>query len=355
MGYIRFLLATSVMLVHLNAPIAICGFGGANSVEAFFFISGFLIASILSKTYHSRRNFYFNRFLRIFPMYWIVLALTFIFISMDSKINGSSPDVVFNLSNQFQLLLLILLNILILGSDVLLFLRVNSDGMIDFIGFRNTDVTGSEYLLVSPIWSVSLELVFYILAPFLIKRTTRTLSFIIVVLLFARSVIHLLGVNDDPWTYRFFPFELPIFLLGSLLFRFSDSIQKRYSEIKLFVHLTNPFVIILIYAGFGLYRSQVTSPRPIELFFTLFLVSLILIFAKNSKWSNSIGRYSYPIYIVHYPAIYFLQRYQEVFSTYFGRTQIGWIGCQILIIMSFSYLLIQVTKPIEKIRDRLRF
>ena len=80
--------------------------------------------------------------------------------------------------------------------------------------------TGTEYLLVSPIWSVSLELVFYIFAPFLIKRTTRTLSFVIVVLLFARAVIHLLGVNEDPWTYRFFPFELPIFLLGILLFRF---------------------------------------------------------------------------------------------------------------------------------------
>jgi peptidoglycan/LPS O-acetylase OafA/YrhL len=355
MGYIRFLLATSVMLAHLNAPIVICGFGGANSVEAFFFISGFLIASILNKTYHSRRNFYLNRFLRIFPMYWLVLTVTLIFRSIDSKIDGISPDVDFNLSNQFQLLFLILLNILILGSDLLVFLRVNSDGMFDFIGFRNTNVTGTEYLLVSPIWSVSLELVFYIFAPFLIKRTTRTLSLVIVVLLFARSVIHLLGVNEDPWTYRFFPFELPIFLLGILLFRFSDSTRKRYSEIKLLDHLTRPLFIILIYAGFGFYRSQVTSPRPIELFFTLLFVSLILLFAKNSKWSNLVGSYSYPIYIVHYPTIYFLERYQEVFYTYFGSTQIGWIGCQIFIVMSLSYLLIEITKPIEKMRERLRF
>jgi len=355
MGYIRFLLATSVMLVHLNAPIIICGYGGPNSVEAFFFISGFLIASILSKTYHSRRNFYLNRFLRIFPMYWLVLAFTFIFKSIYPQIDGISPDIDFNLSNQFQLLVLILLNILILGSDVLVFLRVNSDGMFDFIGFRNTNVTGTEYLLVSPIWSVSLELVFYIFAPFLIKRKTRTLSFVIVVLLFARSVIHLLGVNEDPWTYRFFPFELPIFLLGILLFRFSDSTQKRYSEIKLLDYLTRPFLIILIYAGFGVYRSQFAAPRPIELFFTLLFVSLILLFAKNSKWSNLVGSYSYPIYIVHYPTIYFLERYQEVFSNYFGNTQIGWIWFQVIIIMSLSHLLIEITKPIEKIRDRLRF
>jgi peptidoglycan/LPS O-acetylase OafA/YrhL len=276
-------------------------------------------------------------------------------MSIDSQIDGISPDVDFNLSNQFQLFFLILLNILILGSDVLVFLRVNSDGMFDFIGFRNTNVTGTEYLLVSPIWSVSLELVFYIFAPFLIKRTTRTLSFVIVVLLFARAVIHLLGVNEDPWTYRFFPFELPIFLLGILLFRFSDSTRKRYSEIKLLDHLTRPLFIILIYAGFGFYRSQVTSSRPIELFFTLLFVSLILLFAKNSKWSNLVGSYSYPIYIVHYPTIYFLERYQEVFYTYFGSAQIGWIGCQIFIVMSLSYLLIEITKPIEKIRERLRF
>src|SRR5262249_60341349 len=55
--------------------------GGAVSVQCFYIISGFFIAMILNEKYVGSSDkylFYSNRFLRIFPLYWIFLVLAFV-------------------------------------------------------------------------------------------------------------------------------------------------------------------------------------------------------------------------------------------------------------------------------------
>src|SRR5687767_10319648 len=91
MGIIRFLLAASVVLAHAG-PIS--GFTLVDSdvaVKAFYIISGFYMALILNEKYIDSNNSYSlfitNRFLRIYPLYWIVLLLTILFsiILVDSN------------------------------------------------------------------------------------------------------------------------------------------------------------------------------------------------------------------------------------------------------------------------------
>src|SRR5260370_9516411 len=64
--------------------------GGNISVNSFFIISGFYMAFILNEKYvgknSSYRLFITNRFLRIYPIYWIILFFT-ILISWPSFVS----------------------------------------------------------------------------------------------------------------------------------------------------------------------------------------------------------------------------------------------------------------------------
>jgi peptidoglycan/LPS O-acetylase OafA/YrhL len=81
----------SVMILHLvptlpPAPTPLIGFFyrfssfGQMGVDLFFVLSGFLITRILFTAYQERaffKNFYIRRALRIFPLYYLFLALSF--------------------------------------------------------------------------------------------------------------------------------------------------------------------------------------------------------------------------------------------------------------------------------------
>ena len=84
MGLLRLLLAAAVVAEH-STPI--CGLtftGGHLAVRLFFIISGFYMALILTTKYtadHPKRFWFFisNRFLRIYPCYYVVLLLSLAF------------------------------------------------------------------------------------------------------------------------------------------------------------------------------------------------------------------------------------------------------------------------------------
>src|SRR5262245_49810111 len=74
MGILRLILALSVVAVHAGPVFGLRYFGnGVMSVETFFMLSGFYMALVLATRYREHtRDFYFNRFLRLFPVYWII-------------------------------------------------------------------------------------------------------------------------------------------------------------------------------------------------------------------------------------------------------------------------------------------
>ena len=77
MGILRILLAISVVLSHSSSIFRVSFVGGPLAVQAFFIISGFYMSLILNEKYigvnNSYKLFISNRFLRLYPMYWVIL------------------------------------------------------------------------------------------------------------------------------------------------------------------------------------------------------------------------------------------------------------------------------------------
>ena len=109
---VRALAILAVMLVHsadrLGTPIARSAFRyGWVGVDLFFVLSGFLITGILLKargTEHFFRNFYARRILRVWPLYYVVLAIGFAIVpsilrhfGLPSQGNDGRPFIIYAL------------------------------------------------------------------------------------------------------------------------------------------------------------------------------------------------------------------------------------------------------------------
>lgn len=87
-GTYRFLLAMLVFVSHLIAKEKYY-FIGNYAVFAFFTLSGYTVAFILQNSYlqmpYGIRKYALNRFLRIYPLYWAVFALTLGIMSLYTE------------------------------------------------------------------------------------------------------------------------------------------------------------------------------------------------------------------------------------------------------------------------------
>jgi peptidoglycan/LPS O-acetylase OafA/YrhL len=260
-------------------------FIGNAGVNLFFVISGFLITEILL-TYKDSSNslvdnlkkFYLRRFFRIFPIYY--LYLVFIGIFCFSIVKDVLPWAFLYCINFYQ-------------------------------------YTGDEPILVSHLWTLSIEEQFYIFWPILILALPRKRIFILIIgvvffAIISRFLIE--GINHK----SFLPSCLDAFGLGALF-----AYLKKYHTTKLKVILgyNAVWVVSLLY-----YISMIllniwnvtildTSFRLSISIISFYLIGISLFSKGNFKFANFllenklaiyIGKISYGIYLYHLLIAYFL-------------------------------------------------
>ena len=77
MGIIRLLLAISVVVYHSRPLLGQINFlPGSTAVQAFFIISGFYMSLVINEKYEDKQSFYRARLLKIFPVYWAIVAVS---------------------------------------------------------------------------------------------------------------------------------------------------------------------------------------------------------------------------------------------------------------------------------------
>jgi peptidoglycan/LPS O-acetylase OafA/YrhL len=349
-GLFRVILAISVVLSHLvktDKPFY-QGFGGTNSVEIFFLVSGFYIALILDKTYKNKRLFYLNRVLRLYPIYLIVCLL----VLLTAIFRRGVAENLFDYS-PFVLLISTFSNITLIGIDWLMFFDTSNGG----IHFTSSIVTGDrmrDLLWIGPAWSLGIEITFYAMAPILCKWRTRflitaTFGLFAIRILFNQSEFNF---AESPFDARFFPFELPLFLLGILLYRF-----KRDTKLKTFIPLKYLYpALAIVFLTFEPLRYGFKLSRISSMAVLVILATIVILFAQSNEFDRKIGEFSYPIYISH---VFIAQVYGFANTgivknfAILNNVHVS-LSAQVLLIVAASYFLLWITKPIEKIRNKNR-
>lgn len=287
MGFLRLILALSVVGAHCYAAQPLGFAGGEVAVQAFFIISGFYMAMVY-KTYPTKAAFWKSRYLRLYPTYIVCALLALITIK-------SGQHGFFDLPFQAQAFLAFT-NLTMLFQDLTLFLGVN-DGQIAFTSeFYTSQPPLYQFLLVSPGWSLGLELTFYLIAPFILGKRTGVILMIALASVAVRLVVMKAGFSGDPWSYRFFPTELATFLAGSLAYRFHSQYPIRHNHWLGIIGLA----LMVALLGFFSYMPVSHEIKKLLVFFAL-LATIGPIFNafKNSRMDRFVGNLSYPVYCSH--------------------------------------------------------
>lgn len=307
MGILRIFLALSVVLYHAGALFGFAGVGGATAVQAFFIVSGFYMALILNEKYatpEENRVFYKTRLLRIFGLYWPILTLYLVAAAVLFATTHSGPlDAILKQGvGSLSFWVMALSNVLLVGLDGLLYFVFAGDGIAFSPNHAAQDPGLFRGIVVQPAWSLSPELMFYALAPFIVRRSLGAVLGIVIGSMVLRLGGLALGLVGDPWSYRFFPFELMHFLLGAVawhLHRRRAAPEPNGRDVMLVTALALAF---LIYQHLG--DMSVGGPYfdPMRVtFLGLLTIALPSLFAltRHSKLDRTIGELSFALYLVH--------------------------------------------------------
>ncbi|MEA2919736.1 MAG: hypothetical protein QOJ15_11817 [Bradyrhizobium sp.] len=358
MGTIRFLLALAVVCAHVGKLPFTVQLGSLLAVQAFYIISGFLIALVWTNKYERRPNglflFYSNRAARIYILYWAVLVISIVVALVTKWLTHDFPSY-WGSPPRGLLPYTIFTNAWIFGSSWAYWLGFASppyvtidDGSLYF----TMDYTSSQdpvwrTMILGPAWTLDLELCFYLLAPLLLSLRLRYILAIIATSLLARFSWYAMGHDADPWNYRFFPFEIGLFMLGAAAYRVSRMLAWQPSPTILKIVFAALVGSILGYGMLGLPHGSFNS--FVYLFIFAALIPYVFDLTRSWRFDRFLADMSFPLYLAHWPvgsiSIYIRDRFLLPAPEYRGLVP------AIASIAAAALLVIFVERPVERWRQ----
>ena len=277
-GSLRFLLAIAVAVSHLG--ITIYNYNpGVSAVVIFYLLAGMVAYKLIYNLYPNQPiNYYKDRIKRIFPMYFLALIFSFIVYLLGAKsyFISAEPTYIEYLSN-----------IIVIPLSYFMYTGID------------------KFTLLPPVWSLGVELQFYLLAPFILLFTKRVI--ILISLSFIIYVLANIGfLHTDYFGYRLLPGVMFIFLIGTL-------IQKSiYGCLKSRNILISIYIFIFFLALY-VFSTNYKAPFNHETIFALIVGIPFLYYVKlpKIKLDKFLGNISYPIFLYHFPIYWLLEIYYK--------------------------------------------
>jgi peptidoglycan/LPS O-acetylase OafA/YrhL len=293
-------LAFAVVGSHTEIFNGVKILSGGEAVQLFFIISGFYMALILSKKYHSAKLFYSNRFLRLYPTYALILFGTVLWFLITWVYTHQRPPPFWVASANakmqlWQWLALQFSNLSMVGLDVpAMFSWKEGHGFLFLYGDTEPTPDGANwagnFAWIGQAWSIGTEIWFYLLAPFIVRRAVAIQAAVAI----ASCALMLVMQKMSPLSFFFFPANLWFFLSGSLLFQFYRS--RYFSAPKWCGVLALVYVVVAC-----CWVGTVDNPIIRTLILISIALSIPLLFHtfSNASWDTAVGNLSYPVYLVH--------------------------------------------------------
>ena len=313
-------------------------------VIIFFVLSGFSIAHSLR---HTRKplDFYKRRFIRLYPPYVVAIFWAMAVAWGIRAIFPNFFDGTYQTPTYDRLLA--------------------SNGLFNF----KTLSLNLIYLpqmggLLNPFWSLTHEIIFYILAPFLLLNnriyyTGSLISFITINILFGVNVIGLHQyIAADFLFYNFF------FAIGIILYRNHEFIFSSFRFLINYKSLLIIAIIFLIMVGISMtnnYNKNAQWALTFNAMLAAIMSSLLIFYLVNNnirlKPLIKVGKFSYTIYITHFPSIFLYMALYYYFSKYsppYIYSRIFFIPCIgfCLLIAYLQYRMVE--KRTKYLLDKLR-
>lgn len=341
----------SCALLHIEA-FHIAGYGWTG-VDLFFALSGFLITGILLDTKDSRfffTNFYARRILRIWPLYYLLVACSFAIVPLTIQHVG------FFRAHYYR--------------------SLTAGWVIHVVFLQNIwngihGISGGGALLGAT-WSLAIEEQFYVFWPLIVYRSSRkTLVGILVSVLLVSPVGRALALHfgaGGELLYKFTPFRLDGLAVGSLIALW---VRSESFSVMQFRRVTLITGIIGAVGCILLVPSQLSIPAP-ALAYSFLAIACGAALACGLYWNQTgsacgrllnwrcvryTGRISYCLYLIHLPIFTFFSSNTILRIVHFRHHQRIYIGLVFLIEFGIAYLVASLSwygfeGPILRLKKR---
>ncbi len=338
-GTYRTLLALMVVAIHLGGIPTV----GCYAVFGFYILSGYLMTFIMQENYGYTRSGIFkyalNRFLRIYPIYWVSIMLTVAIIAYV----GEKFSVAYHPSMYWPKGI-----VNIIKNSLIIFPFVDNPR------------------LSPPAWALTVEIFFYICIGLGISKNKNRVLF----WLMLSVIYHIVAISKGMDNYfTIFAASLP-FATGAAVYHYKSYLLNRltfmsdklggFLPIILFLAmLANWFLGIKLGA-----RGHSTSVIDIIFFYINYLIcsftvvtlaerqTLPFISKTFDKW---LGSLSYPIYLIHYQVGLLVIIGFSMLGIDYKRPEINFMLVSIPFIILLSWIIsITVEQPIERLRTQVK-
>jgi len=323
-GTIRFISSILVAISHLN--FFFWGYNeGVFAVILFYILAGYIMTYFMSNIFtfslKGLKSFYLDRFLRIYPLYLVVLIISIIFLII-------SP------------IQYVPLTFKVVAANLLLI-------PLNYFMQIPTNITPkTSILIIPPTWSLGAEIQYYIFAPFLIHfKKLRLLIYISSIIFF--TIASFAYVDTDTFGYRLLPGILFIFILGTYIYESKQQLKFPIRVLQLtWLYF---FALIIILNQYDHLHAPYNVEVITAILFGIPIIKVLGNIKTRYKIDDELGNLTYGIFLLHYLFIW-------IFQTYFkGISYEVHITATVIASIISSWILHKLLeRPLSKLRKSFR-